>query len=215
VAGPGRSRSTLPEAMTALLAAMIDHTSNGVVSIPCPQTCRSTERKKSQQRNWQMATPVVDTHKHLSYIWAFPSPSLGGCALCIVHPTPSRAPLRCPAGRAWPPHPDRGARQPSRTRNPIAKLAQLSELQSVGAAASLDHKSGGGKGENAGKSRGTADGSAGIGKRIVAVQATSYGDVGSGRSRGINGLRHVPGSGSERDPIPHSTGQNHGAALRD
>jgi hypothetical protein len=34
--------------MTALLAPMLERTSNGVVTGSCPQTCRSTERKKSQ-----------------------------------------------------------------------------------------------------------------------------------------------------------------------
>jgi hypothetical protein len=50
----------------------------------------------SQWRNWPVGTTVVDSLKHLSYKWAVALP--GGAAICIVHPTPSRALLRRPTG---------------------------------------------------------------------------------------------------------------------
>jgi hypothetical protein len=42
--------------MTALLASVLDHTSNGVVARITRQMGPSTERKKSRKRNWPIIT---------------------------------------------------------------------------------------------------------------------------------------------------------------
>jgi hypothetical protein len=48
------------EPLTALLAAVPGHTTNGVIAISRPNTDPSMERKKSRKRNWQEETEVID-----------------------------------------------------------------------------------------------------------------------------------------------------------
>jgi hypothetical protein len=57
--------------MTALLASSLDDTSNGVVTVLRPQTWPSTERKKSQLRNWQIR-PQLLIYSSTSVIVAVP-----------------------------------------------------------------------------------------------------------------------------------------------
>jgi hypothetical protein len=46
--------------MTALLAPLLGHTSNGVVARTTRQMDPSTERQKSRIRNWPAITAVLD-----------------------------------------------------------------------------------------------------------------------------------------------------------